>query len=172
MKESNIEAIFVATGFRQNRSRFLRKLDENEAHQCQNLIEVEGRVGYYSEKPSLIDKFMRKDFSTHQDVGEISYVQFSRRYTATKTGPKNDKDFKPEEFVMSEEGLKEFSKMDFIITHDFDDETKKVRKFLPKYIKINDLQPGEPAFMKLRSTMVARLHKVNQTKSPHEFYFS
>ena len=26
--------------------------------------------------------------------------------------------------------------------------------------------------MKLRSTVVARLHKFNQTKSPHEFYFS
>ena len=172
MKESNIEAIFVATGFKKNRSRFLRKLDENEVCQCPNLIEVEGRAGYYTEKPSLIDKFMRKDFSTHKDVGEITYLQFSRRYTATKTGPKNEKDFKPEEFVMGEERLEEFSKMDFIITHDFDDETKQVKKLLPKFIKINDLQPGEPGFMKLRSTMVARLHKVNQTKSPHEFYFS
>ena len=76
MKESNIEAVFVATGFKENRSRFLRKLDDNEVNQCENPIEVEGRSGFYTEKPSSIDKYKRRDFSIHPDVFKVTYLQF------------------------------------------------------------------------------------------------
>ena len=172
MKESNIEAVFIATGFKQNRSRFLRKLEDGEVVHCDNPIEVEGRDGFYTEKPSLIDKYMRRDFNDHQDVFDISYLQFAKKYTPTRTGPKDEEAFKPKEFVKVNGEIKEHSKLDFIVTHNFNDDEKQVVKFLPKYIKINDVQPGEPGFMKLRSMMVARLHKLSQTKSPHEFYYS
>ena len=38
MKHSNIEAVFVQTGFEQNRSKFLKKLTESEAEQCANKL--------------------------------------------------------------------------------------------------------------------------------------
>ena len=174
MKHSNIEAAFIQTGFKDNRSKFLKKLTDEEAKYCTNIINVTGRKGLYTEKPSLIDKYMRRDFSIHPDVFEISYLQFGKRYVATKTGPKQQDKFKPkeleEESVEKRHVLEEFSEIDFIVTHDF--EAKKNIKFLPKFIKINDPKPGEPSFMKLRSPIVARMHKFSQTKHPHEFYFS
>ena len=65
---------------------------------------------------------------------------------------------------------KNSSKLDFIITHDF--EAKDMVHFLPKYVKIQDPLPGEPQFVKLRKCLVARLHKFNRIKNPHEFVYS
>ena len=97
-------------------------------------------------------------------------MQLSKRYTPTRTEPKDDKLFKPEEYVKTDGGIGKYAKLDFIVTHDFDE--RNVVKLLPKYIKINKVEPGEPKFMKLRRTLVARLHKFNKTKTPHEFYYS
>ena len=121
-----------------------------------------------------MEKFMRRDYSVHKDVFDISYLQFGKRYVSTNTGPKQAKKFKPENFTKntdnSKPALGSFSEIDFIVTHDF--EAIINLKFLPKFIKINDPKPWEPKFMKLRSPLVARMHKFNQTKHPHEFYHS
>ena len=90
---------------------------------------------------------------------------------ATRSGPKDEKEFKPQDFeIDSDFDLKGYCMIDFIITHDI--KSKKTIKFLPKYIRINDCQFGEPQFMKLRSPMVARFHKFSKVKTPHEFYYS
>ena len=167
MKDSNIEAVFVATGFKENRSKFLQKLKDEDIDKCENLIEVSGRLGFYTEKSSLIDKYMRRDTTDHPEVYDITYLQFAKRYCSTRTDPKNDEDFRPKEYVKSDESI---DNLDFIVTHDF--EIKSVIHKLPKYIAINDPQPGEAKFMKIRKTCVARLHKFNQLKTPHEFYYS
>ena len=83
MKESNAETVFVATGFKENRSRFLQKVSDEELHKCQQPIEITGREGYYIEKPSIIEKYMRRDCSEYKEVFEMSYIQFSKRYCAT-----------------------------------------------------------------------------------------
>ena len=44
--------------------------------------------------------------------------------------------------------------------------------YLPIYIKLTNLKPGEPQYMKLRSPYVVTSFKVNRTKNPHEFYLS
>ena len=148
MKHSNVEAVFIQTGFKQNRSKFLKKLTDSEAENCANKIKIENRKGIYTEKPSLIEKYERKDLVENPENIEITYLQFSKRYTTTHVGPKTDKMFKSQDFVKGEfpNELAGFSKLDFIVTHDF--ETKLTLKFLPKYIKIWKLRPGEPQFMK------------------------
>ena len=40
LKGSNIETLFVPTGFKQNRSRFLKKLSESDIHKYKNIIEI------------------------------------------------------------------------------------------------------------------------------------
>ena len=40
------------------------------------------------------------------------------------------------------------------------------------FIGLTDLRPGEPKYMKKCKRKVARFHKFNQTKNPHEFYYS
>ena len=170
MKESNIESVFVQTGFYKNRSRFLHKLSDEEIKYCENPIEVSGRMGLYTEKPSVLEKYMRRDFTEHPDVFDITYIQFAKRYTATRNGPKNKDLFKPKDFVRGLDEAESLSDLDFIVTHDFG--TKNCLKILPRYIKLHSVKFGEPEFMKLNKIHVARLHKFNQEKNPHEFYFS
>ena len=43
---------------------------------------------------------------------------------------------------------------------------------LPKFIKLINLKPGEPPFMKLRSPYVVRFYKINRSKNPHEYIYS
>ena len=171
LKESNVDTEFIQTGFKQNRSKFLKKLTDDELNYCKVVVQVSGRDGYYTEKPSLLDKYMRRDFSVHPDVHDITYLQFGKRYVATRTGPKDDKDFKPLVFDKHSMSSKEnHCDLDFIVTDNFLSLDKP--KLLPKFIKINNPELGEPAFMKLRSPMVARFHKFSKRKNTHEFYYS
>ena len=134
MRESNVEAVFVQTGFLHNRSKFLQKLSDEEASKCKEPITIEGRFGYYIEKPSMIDKYMRRDYSTHSDIFDITYMQFSKRYTVTRNAPKNEEKFKPKVFSRQNgyKDLKLVSNIDFIITDDFDE--RKDLKLLPTFI--------------------------------------
>ena len=50
MKSSNIEAVFLQTGFKANRSGFLKELTKEEAHQGKNVIRVENKDGLFTEK--------------------------------------------------------------------------------------------------------------------------
>ena len=59
---------------------------------------------------------------------------------------------------------------DFIITDKFEVETQVMS--LPKFIKIKNVKPGEPRYMRLRAARVVRLHKFSREKTPHEYYFS
>ena len=54
-------------------------------------------------------------------------------------------------------------------------ETKKKsneKVALPKFIQLTNLKPGEPAFMRLRTPLVLRFHKINRSKDPHGYIFS
>ena len=102
MKHSNIEAVFVQTGFKQNRSKFLKKLTDLEAKHCPNKLKIENRTGIFSEKPSLIDKYVRRDLVENPNNIEITYLQFSKRYVSTNIGSKKDKMFKSENFLKGE----------------------------------------------------------------------
>ena len=59
---------------------------------------------------------------------------------------------------------------EYILTHDFQIQQELIK--LPKMIELLNVVPGEPKFMRLRSLRVARFHKFNQLKHPHEFYYS
>ena len=63
MKSSNIETVFLPNGLKANRSGFLKELTKEEAEHCTNVIMVENKEGLFTEKPSLLDKFERKDIS-------------------------------------------------------------------------------------------------------------
>ena len=51
--------------------------------------------------------------------------------------------------------------MDLIVTHDF--LVGKTHYSLPKFIKLVNLRPGKPKFMKKRSGCVVRYHKLNRS---------
>ena len=169
MKSSNIETVFVPTGFKMNRSGFLKELTKEEAKTCSNVIKVVNKDGLFTEKPSLLDKFERKDTSENLINEEITYTQFSMKYVSCNSQPKSH-DFKSKVFLEGDNGFQITDEMNLIVTHDF--EVRKEHHSLPNFIKLTNLRPGEPKFMRKRTRQVVRFHKIDSTKKPHEYYYS
>ena len=169
MKSSNIESVFMPTGFKSNRSQFLRQITENEKKNGPNIIQIENRDGYFIEAPSLLDKYQRRDINSNVHLQSLTYLQFCMKYATTNSEPK-DQDFHSVEYVKTEKGWDLDEEMNLIIAHDFHYADKHYS--LPNFIRLNDIQPGEPKFMKKHRRRVIRVHKINSTKYPHEYRFS
>ena len=167
MKDSNIKAVFAQTGF--NPSRFLEKVDDNDLDQCEKVVEVEGRVGKYQEKPSLYDKYLRRNCKIQPQLSKLCYAQFVKRYSSVgKMDDTFDVALSTVKKIYDHNGNAIFE--NHIVTHDYDDQDYAVE--LPKFIIITDLKPGELPYMKLRTPQVLRYHKFNREKTPHEYYYS
>ena len=170
MKYSNIDCVFLPTGFKKNRSSFLMQLTVDEAKHCADVIQVENKEGLFTEKPSMIDKFERMDRSINKGLQNLTYIQFAMKYVSCNAKCVRESDFESIPLTEADEGWHLNDEMDLIVTHDFNVLT--VRHTLPKYIKLLQIKPGEPKYMRKRSRQVIRMHKVNFTKNPHEFYYS
>ena len=169
MKSSNIETVFVPTGFKSNRSGFLKQLTENEAKSCKNVVKVLNKDGLFAAKPSLMDKFERKDTSKNNHIKDLPYTQFCMKYVSSSKEPKEN-NLKSIIFCRGDKGFENSEEMDLIVTHDFI--VSDHRYSLPNVIQLKDPQPGEPKFMRKRSRQVVRFHKFNRTKNPHEYHFA
>ena len=169
LKWSNIETVFVPTGFKCNRSSFLRQINKEDAKRCNNTIKVENKDGLFIEKPSMMDKFERKDVSQNHHIGKMRYLQFCMKYTSTNSEPKKE-DFYSIEFKVEESGWTISDEFNLIVTDDF--EVQNIHYSLPMFIKLLNPRPGEPKYMRRRTRQVARFHKINKTKHPHEYYYS
>ena len=132
-------------------------------------MEVQGRTGKYQEKPSLYDRYLRRDCISQPYLTKLSYSQFVKRYQASST-VKESYDFKAQIMIkqFDSDGRPLFE--NHIITQNYDKEETVIE--LPEYIRICGLKPGELPYMKKRSSQVLRYHKFNKEKNPHEFYFS
>ena len=168
--QSNIGAIFLPTGFKKNRSRFLKEIPQEAKHFYgeNSLIEIEGKEGkFYVEKVSLLDKW----FCRPTKLENLRYSQFGKMYEHTQKSkvPKNyNKDVIKEEKDLSKEEKKKLQELDFII-----EPYKKLgeRKVLPQYIELK--MPGGTQWMKKRKLpLVIRFHKFNKTKDPHQYFYS
>ena len=188
-KDSNLVAKFLSTGFKENRSRFLQKIHEDNKFVAygREKIAVSGKEGMYVEKPSIIDKYERRpviDSNGKEDpLRQLCLAQFVKEYEPankpeSKKKPKvlhsenEDSDSDESENEVDEvENEPEVPKVDentrFIKTcHEGKDENS-----LPKWIKLTSTYPGEPKYMRLRSHPAAlRYHKYK--KDHHEFFYS
>ena len=86
LRDSNVKAIFIPTGFKKNQSRFLQKLndDEDTDEILNSVVHIEGVEGTFIEKASLLEKYMRRP----NVLRDLTYCQFCQRYEALKTLPK------------------------------------------------------------------------------------
>ena len=167
LKDSNIKAVFAPTGF--NPSRFLEKIDEEMADQCENSVEVTGREGKYQEKPSMYDKYLRRDCKRQPQIKDLCYAQFVKRYFSTSSISKSyNFEEKTVNKTTDEDGTSLFKEN--IITKDYDDKDQVYK--LPKYISITNPKVGEPSYMKLKCEQVLRFHKFKRDKNLHEHLFS
>merc|ERR1712002_365004 len=119
MKDSSITSVFAQTGF--NPSRFLEKVEDKDIGQCERIIEVEGRTGKYQEKPSLYDKYLRRDCKSQPHLLKLSYAQFVKRYQAVS---KADENFTTPAVTVQKQHDESGPLMyeDHIITHDYDEQ--------------------------------------------------
>ena len=84
MKDSNVTCVFLQTGKKNERSKFLTSMDRECNWHDKVGVQVEGREGLMVEKPDIIDKYCRK----HRSVGKITPSQFAKIYEATSRVPK------------------------------------------------------------------------------------
>ena len=130
LSHSNISAVFAPTGFKRNRSRFLKQITEEEASYCENVIEVEDKEGkYYIEKVTMIEKLLKKPTL----VKPLVYSQFVKRYENTKTVPPS---YNFQKELKLELTQKDIDNGDYIFTDEEPIAKQKHRK-LPRYIPIN-----------------------------------
>ena len=197
LSHSNIGTEFIPTGFRKNRSRFLKQVPENQLSSTKNVIEVEGKEGnYYVEKEGYIEKYMRRPSCLN-----ISYSQFVKRYEPVRNVPKK---YSKKQFYIDIGKPHEYSKVsdddDENISHE-ESESSDEEKFLsgekmkptnekdvvfdgspvsvdtsmalPPYIPLGaSQQSGGFKWMKKRSERAIRFHKIKKIKDPHEWYYS
>jgi exonuclease III len=188
LNSANTDCKFVPTGFKQNRSTFLKRCDESEKQGDEETIHISGKEGEYTEKPSLINKYSRRDCHNNVDLKNLCYAQFVQRYVPSHTGPKQKEDTavkkdvvvkrRNDEMLLDESDREDnqhqepqSSQSDELITHmSCQPGVKKL--MLPKFIRLTNPLLGEPPFMKLRSPYVLRFHKLNKNKNPHEYMYS
>ena len=90
MKKSNMDCVFLPTGFKKNRSNFLMELTEEDAKHCENVIRVNNKDGLYTEKPSMLDKYERIDRNVNENLEDLTYIQFAIKYVSSKANVEDD----------------------------------------------------------------------------------
>ena len=177
LTESSIGDVFLNTG--RKKSRFLKKISEDEANEAANVVTIAESDGLYVETSSLLDKYEKRPFN----LKWMSPMQFSKRYTtarATKSDLKREleSDDDNQESSGEDESVSDVTQLpldidntienDFIIHRD-----RSKRKPLPKRITLQgQFYPGEPRYMQLRRPLVVRYHKFRKTTESHDYLFS
>ena len=184
LKYSSIDTVFVPSDKKSERSKFLMKLDESDANFKKGVEIKGGKEGLFLEKPDIIDKYCRRDYSENEALLELRPTQFGKMYEPFTRklndkmvgeddhdeigGKKNFKEEKEDENALSELTEEEYEVANYIITPRHD-----MRIALPKMIKIKDPVPGEVAIWKKRTFPKAlRIHKKKKDIDPHRYFLS
>ena len=196
LKDSNVTTIFVPTNKKENRSKFLMKVDEKA--NCNGKIKkrIENKDGWFVEKYDIVEKYVRRDKNCRR-VDNLSASQFWKMYgTAWKkrkvkknkvtektnklslknkrTGDANESDSdiddNGEEFDQNNNMLylEDDDKFNFVMEPSGDS-----RIPLPEYIELDNPFPGEPPLMRKRSfPAVLRFHKFKASIEPEDYWFA
>ena len=194
LSHSNIGTEFIHTGFRKNRSRFLKLITEDMKSDKMNVIEVEGKEGsFYVEKESIIDKYLRRPTCLN-----ISLSQFVKRYEPVRKIPKK---YSIKQFYIDIGKLDVYLNEKDAFSYESDDDSDSDNEFdtvvneeklipvnehekiyngkeldlesstaLPPFILLiagNDA--GAFKWMKKRKPKAIRFHKFTRVKDPHQW---
>ena len=85
LKDSNVTSVFIPTSRKENRSKLLKKVGDNEEYFGREKKKIEGRDGWFVEKYDLIDKYVRRD-RTFKEVDDVSVSQFLKMYFISFVG--------------------------------------------------------------------------------------
>ena len=82
LKDSNVKTIIVPVGKKEERSKFMIKVDDDFDYNGREKKKIFGRDGWFVEKYDLVDKYVRRD-KTCKEADEVSVVQFFKMFVAT-----------------------------------------------------------------------------------------
>ena len=132
LKDSNVVTVFVPVSRRENRSKFLLKVDESFNYNGQEKFEINGREGLYVEKYDIISKYERS-----KNKSGLSFSHFAKMFNpAWNKKEDNEENLDSED----EEGNQEFgiwdSKYDFVMKcfGEPHERCKKRNTKLPNYL--------------------------------------
>ena len=150
LSESNIKCIFVATGFPNERNRFLRKVEENQKGK---FFTVEDYAGQYELATSIHEKYE----SRPKYLEKMCLAQFATVYDTLSQKEAAKLKFNNDFYTsLSDRKIVSWN------------ETLEI--YLPFHIK---LSTKSPCYMKLRSyPSVLRIHKHKFSIAPHDFFYS
>ena len=184
LKDSNVTTVFVPVSKKENRSKFLLKIDEEMNYNDQEKFQIQGRDGYFVEKYDIVSKFERCE----KKPEGISYSHFAKMYSPSWGDKKSKKvgeiNVEISNSELSDSEVEEEdahfidpdSKFDFVMKcfgHPHHNCRTRKRDKLPNYLKLRDVYPGEPPFMKKRRfPAVLRFHKFKIDTHPQEYFFS
>ena len=81
LKYSSVDTIFIPAEKKELRSKFLMKLDANDANSDKGLEVEGGREGKFVEKSDIIDKFCRREIlEKNPEIEALSAVQLAKMY--------------------------------------------------------------------------------------------
>ena len=188
LKNSNVSTVFVPVARKKDRSKFLQKVDDKVIPPGMEVIQVEGREGYFVEKYDIVSKFERLE--DHIKDTKLSFSHFAKMYQPSWKGEDGDDSDNEDEHSLEVEVEKDFeeessidqqySKFDYVMqctkpvsgaSHEVCKHTRGPR--LPKILKLKTIFPGEPPFMRKRSRPVClRFHKFKPDSHFESFLFS
>ena len=156
-KDSNITTVFIPNCPREERSKFLIRIDDKPQYANIPSVKVENREGNFIEKYDIVSKYQRR-----VGLDLICAAQFTKMYEPSWI-------FKEESENQKHIVRDENNKFHFVMTSDI----TKQGEYLPKFIKLNEPFPAEPPFMRKRKSPAAlRFHKINGNQDPKKYFFS
>ena len=184
LKYSSIDTIFIPSDKKELRSRFLRKLEEDDVNWKHGSEVKGGRDGIFLEKPDIIDKYCRREIQdSNPELKYLSLLQFAKNYQPI-TNRKKEKDLEEindSDNITNTKQDKDFEKSEI----PWRDEEDRIANYyvatnsiyniepLPKFIKLKDCQPGEIyLWEKRKNPKAARMHKKRSDTDPHRYFLS
>ena len=189
LSESNVNCVFVLTGFPETRFVHATKVSDNpddpRFSEDSTVFEIDDRRGLYKESATVLSKYERR--GTTKNLHKLTYAQFCKEYGLYRKASKDrnqeegssDSEDDPQQCSEDEEGNdKENSDegegiVENIPFHDRihtanDEEIYR----LPDLIKLTEVVSGEAPFMKRKTIPYAiRIHKPKD-KNSHEWIYS
>ena len=93
LRDSNISTKFVASGFPENLSTFMRKVhnedDEMDSSDDEATVHIEGRTGLYKQSTSDIEKYKNRPWINEGKDWNITLAQFATSYVSCAKKPEN-----------------------------------------------------------------------------------
>ena len=181
LKYSSVDTIFIPSDKKELRSKFLRKLNEDDQNYDKGTEVAGGRTGRFLEKPDIIDIFCRREIPEDQpELEELTSIHFAKMYDPIRRRSKEEDQEEPTNSHSQSQNIESQNNEepwaddeDRVANYYITTNPNYNRKKLPKIIKINGAKEGEvPIYVKRSFPKAARIHKKRQDNDPHRFFLS